>query len=113
MPGIDFKKIGKYLTKNDLWEKPLSEFDHAEITGLCETILEATAPEDGFVLPWLSPDGVLTIPYRAPAKYRYWKGGQSLLETLVELGASDDIKAKYMQTGHGEGLPKDRGTKAN
>jgi len=40
-------------------------------------------------LPFLDDQGRLRIPLDADEKYRYWSGGQSVFETLLELGASD------------------------
>ena len=40
-------------------------------------------------LPFLDNQGKLRIPLDADDKYRYWSGGQSVFETLLELGASD------------------------
>jgi hypothetical protein len=39
--------------------------------------------------PYLDDQGKLRIPLTVDDKYRYWSGGQSPLETLLELGASD------------------------
>ena len=35
--------------------------------------------------------GIPMIPYSAEPKYRYWDSGQSLLSTLLELGAADKM----------------------
>jgi DNA primase len=41
--------------------------------------------------PYLDITGSLKLPYGCPQKYRYWDGGQSLLDTLLELGAADKV----------------------
>lgn len=42
--------------------------------------------------PYVTSFGVLVIPYNSDRKYHYWeKGGQSLCETLKELGRCDLI----------------------
>lgn len=38
---------------------------------------------------YLDDQGRLRIPLDADDKYRYWAGGQSVFDTLLELGASD------------------------
>lgn len=38
---------------------------------------------------YLDNQGRLRIPLDADDKYRWWQGGQSVFETLLELGASD------------------------
>jgi len=41
-------------------------------------------------------NGALIIPFTSPNKYHWWKrGGQTAIETLVELGASHDLLKKY------------------
>jgi hypothetical protein len=44
--------------------------------------------------PFVDGLGVLVIPYNSDKKYHYWNGGQSVCETLRELGRCDLIE-KY------------------
>lgn len=47
------------------------------------------------VKPYITDFGVLVILYNSPTKYHYWKtGGQSVCDTLKELGRCDLIE-KY------------------
>jgi hypothetical protein len=39
----------------------------------------------GEKLPYLTPGGTLVIPFDAPERYHWWKGGQSVAETLAEV----------------------------
>lgn len=60
---------------------------------------------DAEALPHLTPAGDLVIPFAAPARYRWWSGGQSILDTLAELGASEAVLARHRpaparQAGH-------------
>ena len=41
----------------------------------------------------------LVIPVNCDQKYKYWAGGQSILETLKELEAPEEVVKKY--THHG------------
>lgn len=44
------------------------------------------------VEPFVTESGVLVIPFNSPGKYHYWKkGGQSVCDTLRELGRCDLI----------------------
>ena len=43
-------------------------------------------------------NGALVVPFDCDEKYKWWREGLSLSEILDELGASDDIKKKYMFT---------------
>ncbi len=44
--------------------------------------------------PYISK-GCLVIPFNSPKKYRFWDGGQSVLETLKELNAPEWVIEKY------------------
>ncbi len=50
--------------------------------------------------PYLDGNGGLIIPFDADPKYHWWNGGQSLRETLLELGATPDILACYVEQTH-------------
>ena len=41
--------------------------------------------------PFVTDFGVLVIPRNSPRKYHYWDGGQSVCNTLKELGRCDLI----------------------
>lgn len=53
---------------------------------------ENTEPEE--VRPYVTEFGVLVIPWNSDLKYHYWNGGQSVCETLKQLGRCDLIE-KY------------------
>ena len=47
--------------------------------------------------PLIHLDGDLSIPFGSIKRYFYWmNGGQRILDTLDELGASEATKRKYM-----------------
>lgn len=47
--------------------------------------------------PFLTSVGELVIPRDCPSRYHYWKeGGQSLRETLQEMGASSETLSRYL-----------------
>lgn len=41
--------------------------------------------------PYVTSFGVLVIPFNSDKKYHYWKGGQSVCNTLKEIGRCDLI----------------------
>jgi hypothetical protein len=45
-------------------------------------------------LPYLDRE-TLTIPSDSPQKYHWWNRGQSVLDTLKELKASEEITKRY------------------
>ena len=53
---------------------------------------ENTAPEE--VMPYVTGFGVLVIPWNSDKRFHYWNGGQSVCETLKELGRCD-LTEKY------------------
>ena len=46
--------------------------------------------------PYLKDGAELIIPMSAPDKYRYWSGGQSVLDILLELNAPDSVIDHYV-----------------
>jgi len=46
-------------------------------------------------LPHIDHSGTLIIPFNSPQEYRWWNRGQSIKDTLRELGASDEILKRY------------------
>jgi hypothetical protein len=54
--------------------------------------LQTAAVPDGERLPFLTPGGDLVIPFDSPERYHWWRGGQSVAETLQEVRAALAIK---------------------
>ena len=48
--------------------------------------------------PYLNSRGELIVPFSADPKYHWWAGGQSIRETLLELGAPLDVIARYVDS---------------
>jgi len=48
-------------------------------------------------IPYIDNTGSIIIPSNADPKYHYWNGGQSLLQTLMELNVTEDIWNKYTE----------------
>lgn len=47
--------------------------------------------------PYLTLNGELRIPFTADPKYQWWKGGQSIAQTLQELNAPPDVWRRYVE----------------
>ena len=45
--------------------------------------------------PYLDAQGVLVIPFNSDPRYHWWAGGQHVLETLRELNAPLEVRARY------------------
>lgn len=45
--------------------------------------------------PYIDEHGILVIPFSCSPKFRWWAGGQTILETLQELNASPEVIAMY------------------
>jgi len=46
--------------------------------------------------PYLNDLGELIIPLTCDPRYRWWSGGQSIAQTLIELNASPEILRRYL-----------------
>ena len=46
--------------------------------------------------PFLTLSGDLIIPMESDSRYHWWRNGQSILQTLMELGANEDILDRYV-----------------
>ena len=47
--------------------------------------------------PFIDRHGDLVIPFESNPRYHWWRGGgQSILDTLLELGAQEDILDRYV-----------------
>ena len=103
----NLKKVGEWFTRKNLWATPFNQFTEEQIKELVTVVLSSpgfAVPPGGWVKPFLSQGGELIIPPEAHPKYRYWlPDGQSLLETLRELGASPAIVSRYVELE--EGVP--------
>jgi hypothetical protein len=97
---INYQEFAKQLERKGMLDR-FKNFNKLELKWLAEMVWEST--EGGFGIPYID-NGTLVIPFDAPAKYRWWQGGQTIAETLEELGASEEIKQKYRPAGYGEGM---------
>ena len=52
-------------------------------------------------LPYLTPDGVLGIPFDSPERFHWWKGGQGIAETRAEVESWMSESARKEQDGIG------------
>ncbi len=71
---------------------PVDEPTAAKMAALNERMAmvgENCEPEE--VKPYVTDFGVLAIPFNSNKKYHYWDGGQSVCDTLLELGRCDLI----------------------
>jgi len=49
-------------------------------------VLSVLSPRSG-PMPYFTPGGTLVIPFDSPERFHWWKGGQSVAETLAEVRA--------------------------
>ena len=71
---------------------PLPYLDNEALNERMANMGENCEPEQ--VEPYVTEYGILVIPWNSPRKYHYWNGGQSVCDTLKELGRCDLIE-KY------------------
>jgi hypothetical protein len=66
---------------------------------LCEELRQCKAEVLALLTrPYLNALGELIIPFNADPRYRWWAGGQSIAQTLLELNASPEILRRYLGT---------------
>lgn len=46
-------------------------------------------------IPYITPEGNFIIPFAADEKYHYWRGGQTIASTLLEINAPFDVWQRY------------------
>jgi len=57
---------------------------------------ESDAAQQRHQTPYINATGTLVIPSDSDPKYHWWAGGQRIAATLTELGASPDVRARYV-----------------
>ncbi len=95
MEQIAVEKLSKMLTDHKLWGTPFKNIKAVDLQKIAEIFLENIDPGIEYSSPPFVRNGELNIPHNAPLKYRWWDGGQSIRETLVELGATQAVIDKY------------------
>ncbi|HOO41320.1 MAG TPA: hypothetical protein PK653_07745 [Syntrophales bacterium] len=96
---VDYQKLGEALVSAGLTGKAVNDYSRTEVDALVRACIEALIPDKGakFSLPYISDAGDLVIPFDADPRFHYWKPcGQSIFETLRELGASKEVWRKYV-----------------
>ncbi len=54
--------------------------------------------DDAVNLPYINRAGELVFSRHAPERCRWWAGGQSIGDTLLEIGAGPDVRRRYVPT---------------
>ena len=49
--------------------------------------------------PYINERSILVIPFTSDSKFHWWKGGQTIIETLRELKAPPEVIGKYAPGG--------------
>ncbi len=58
--------------------------------------IEKIADSVRHMSPYINESGDLVIPIESDPRYHWWRGGQSVFETLMELKATEDILDRYV-----------------
>ena len=104
--GVTRARNGVILVdpKDSLWTFPYWQYARGLIEQSEEAVVEEQKPNRVEIqereepkIPYLTPAGVLVIPFESELKYRWWAGGQSIIETLFEIGAPASVVARYNQ----------------
>jgi len=84
------KKVAELFSKPEMVPK-LSTPSAARKENTARSCPEKTCP-------CINDRGELVIPYDSDPKYHWWAAGQSLRETLRELGAPPEVVGRYIDT---------------
>lgn len=102
---IDKKKIGAWFDKRNLWSKPFNAWTEEEFNELVTVIFNSpnhSIPSQGWAQPYINQAGELIIPMDSHPRYHWWtSNGQSILNTLKELGASQEIISRHVSNLQG------------
>lgn len=96
----DFLKWARELQEGSIKKQSSKSVSDKEQIKIDETAARR-AGYDAASLPFLDRNNNLIIPNQTLTKYRWWQGGQSILETLLELGAGDDVLDRYVSNWRG------------
>jgi len=50
--------------------------------------------------PYIDKSGAIVIPSNSDPKYHYWNGGQSLADTLKEIGVPENIWKNHTEKAY-------------
>ena len=114
---IDLKKVGKFFEEKKVWSKPFNQWSADEMEALAQVFFSSpgpNVPRDGWKLPFVKEfkggEGVdgervntrsLVIPTDSHPKFHWWKpGGQSIIKTLIEIGAPAEMIEQARPVGY-------------
>jgi hypothetical protein len=70
---------------------------------------ESDSAQEEHQMPYIDATGTLVIPSESDPKYHWWAGGQTVAATLTELGASPDVRARYVPAWSAAGQAEHHG----
>jgi hypothetical protein len=96
----DLRVFADLVSKAGLMNKPFSAMSREDVENIITAAYSAgakpTVPTK-FEPPRII-DGILRIPFNSDPKYHHWRScGQSVFQTLRELGASDEVFQSYVE----------------
>jgi hypothetical protein len=59
-------------------------------------IPESDSAQQRHQMPYIDATETLVIPFDSHPKYHWWADGQTVAVTLTDLGASPDVRARYV-----------------
>ena len=99
---IDYPELCKRIKDHSFMGKTLQQFTEIELKLLISEILSCPGdvePVDGWKNPSIDSDKRIILPFDCAPRYRWWtEGGQSLVETLIEIKMDYCDAVKYMDS---------------
>lgn len=89
--GVEFRVSDGHLQMKGA--QVIEEDERAWVEANTEAIAEIVTNR---VKPFIDTNGDLVIPLCSDPKYRWWQGGQSVRETLIELDAAPEVMRRYV-----------------
>lgn len=95
--GFEITLNGDEIECSDKWASPPREYLMEKVMEFKKEIIMALKkkPPPTFVLPHISKNGDLIIPFNSPKKFKWWQGGMSSFETrkyLTKLSKKEEGK---------------------
>ncbi len=98
--GITMSDFVEFLQSVRRLRKGLERESQADRTVVMETPGGDMSDVRSFMVrkaPYITQQGDLIIPFDSDSRYHWWSDGQSILDTLFELKASEKVLKHYVQ----------------
>lgn len=97
---INLPDLADKLNQQGLLNKSFMDMTKPEILQLISAIFSSPSdeiPPEGWQTPFIDESGGLVLTFSSHPKYHWWTpDGQSIMDTLIEIGAPYEVAKKYL-----------------